>query len=378
MHAWRHTIIIYCPDSSSKQERRRCVRRVVGATHCLNRGQPAMKYKRIIVNRRRRLELVEEDLPNPRPGEVRLKILAAGVSFADVLMSQGIHPEARRPPFTPGWDVVGVVDVLGEGVQTVPQGATVASMPIIGGYAEYLCLPATELVRVPPQLDPAEAVCLILNYVTAYQMLHRSAQAVPGETALVHSAAGGVGTALLQLARLHGVETYGTASTAKLGTVESLGGHAIDYKRIDFLERVRSSARGAVDIVFDGIGGWNLVRSWRALTTGGRLVAYGLTATLAGGKRDLKGVLSTATAAAAVYTLRALTRRKKLSIYSIQMLKRRKPDWFRQDLTTLFDLLGRGQLQPLINRRLPLEQAALAHELLGKGDTVGKIVLVKA
>jgi NADPH2:quinone reductase len=335
-----------------------------------------MRYRRVIVNGKRQLEVVEEDLPDPRRGEVRLKMLAAGVSFADVLMRQGVHPEARRPPFTPGWDVVGAVDALGEGVQDVPPGATVAAMPIVGGYAEYLCLPATELVRVPPQLDPAEAVCLILNYVTAYQMLHRSAQARPGETALIHSAAGGVGTALLQLARLHGVQTYGTASTGKLSTVESLGGHAIDYKRTDFLERIRGSARGGVDIVFDGLADWNLLRSWRALNTGGRLVAYGLTSSLAGGKRDLKRLLSTATASAVMYILSVLTRRKRLSIYSIQMLKRRKPDWFRQDLTTLFDLLVRGDLKPVIDRRLPLEQAALAHELLGKGGTVGKIVLI--
>src|SRR5262245_66228920 len=108
-----------------------------------------MKYRRILVNRKRQLELVEEDLPNPRPGEVRLKILAAGVSYPDVMMRQGIHPEARRPPFTPGWDVVGAVDALGEGVEAVPLGATVAAMPIVGGYAEYLRLPVPALVRVP-------------------------------------------------------------------------------------------------------------------------------------------------------------------------------------------------------------------------------------
>jgi NADPH2:quinone reductase len=335
-----------------------------------------MKYRRIIVNRKRQLELVEEDLPNPLPGEVRLKMLAAGVSYPDVMMRQGIHPEARRPPFTPGWDVVGAVDVLGEGVGAVPLGATVAAMPIAGGYAEYLCLPETELVRVPPQLDPAEAVCLVLNYVTAYQMLHRSARAKPGETALIHAAAGGVGTALLQLARLNGVEAYGTASAGKLKTVASLGGHAIDYKRTEFLRVIRSSARGGVDIVFDGIGGWNLLCSWRALTPGGRLVAYGLLSSFAGGKRDIRRLLSSAAGWAAAYTLGLLARRKRLLIYSIQMLKRRKPDWFRQDLTTLFDLLARGELKPVIDRRLSLEQAALAHELLGKGETVGKIVLV--
>jgi NADPH2:quinone reductase len=268
------------------------------------------------------------------------------------------------------------VDALGEGVGAMPLGTTVAALPIVGGYAEYLCLPATELVPVPTPLDPAEAVCLILNYVTAYQMLHRYAQARPGETALVHGAAGGVGTALLQLARLHGVQTYGTASTGKLGTVESLGGHAIDYKRSDFLEQIRNSPGGGVDIVFDGIGGWNLLRSWRALTSGGRLVAYGLQSCFSGGKRDLKRLLSSAAGWAAAYALSLLTRRKRLSVYSIQMLKRSKPDWFRQDLTTLFDLLGRGELKPIIDRRLPLEQAPLGHELLGKGDTVGKIVLV--
>jgi NADPH2:quinone reductase len=338
-----------------------------------------MKYRRIIVNRKRQLELVEEDLPNPGPGEVRLKMLAAGVSLPDVMMREGIHPEARRPPFTPGWDVVGVVDALGElggGVEAVPLGAKVAALPIVGGYAEYLCLPAKELVRVPPQLDPAEAVCLILNYVTAYQMLHRSAQAKPGETALVHGAAGGVGTALLQLARLHGTEMYGTASTGKLRIVESLGGHAIDYKRSDFLKVIQGLPRGGVDIVFDGIGGWNLLRSWRALTRGGRLVAYGLQSSFVGGKRQLKKLLTSAAGWGAAYTLSLLSPRKRLFIYSIQMLKRRQPDWFRQDLTTLFDLLGRGELKPLIDRRLPLEQAALAQELLGKGEIVGKIVLV--
>src|SRR5262249_34199420 len=184
----------------------------------------------------------------------------------------------------------------------------------------YLCLAEAELVRVPPQLDPAEAVCLILNYVTAYQMLHRSARASPGETALVHGAAGGVGTALLQLARLHGVRTYGTASAGKLGTVESLGGHPLDYPPARFPQGIRGLPGGGVDVVFDGVGGWNLLRSWRALTPGGRLVAYGLGSFFVGGKRDLKRLLSGAAGWAAAYVLSLLARRKRLSVYSIQML----------------------------------------------------------
>jgi NADPH:quinone reductase-like Zn-dependent oxidoreductase len=335
-----------------------------------------MKYRRIIVNHARRLELVEDDLPNPRPGEVRVKILAAGVSLADVLMQEGIHPEARRPPFTPGWDVVGTVEALGEGVEGVPIGATVAAMPIIGGYAEYICCAAAELVRVPPQLDPAEAVCLPLNYVTAYQMLHRSAQAKPGETALIHSAAGGVGTALLQVAKLHGVTTFGTASAGKLNIVESFGGQPIDYWQCDFLKFSRGSTEGGVDIVFDGIGGWHLIRSFRALRKHGRLVAYGLSSSLTRGKRELKRVISDASGWAAMYLLKLLSWSKRFMVYSIQMLKRREPEWFRQDLTTLLGLLKRGELRPLIHRKLPLEQAALAQELLVKSETVGKVVLV--
>src|SRR5262245_7753603 len=279
-----------------------------------------MKYRRIIVNRKRQLELVEEDLPSPGQGEVRVKILAAGVSYPDVMMRQGIHPEARRLPFTPGWDVVGTVDALGKDDQGVPLGSIVAAMPIVGGYAEYLCLPAGELIPVPPTLDSAEAVCLILNYVTAYQMLHRSAQAKPGESALIHSAAGGVGTALLELARLHGIKTYGTASAGKLKTVENLGGRAIDYKGSDFLEEIRKLPVGGVDMVFDGIGGWNLLRSWRALTAGGRLVAYGLLSTFTDGRRDLKRLVSSAAGWATTYALSLLSRRKQLLIYSIQML----------------------------------------------------------
>jgi NADPH:quinone reductase-like Zn-dependent oxidoreductase len=339
-------------------------------------GSPRATNQRIIVNRKRQLELVEEDVPKPNPGEVRVKVLAAGVSYADVAMRNGIHPEARRPPFTPGWDVVGTVDVLGAGVTGVAPGTTVAAMPIVGGYAEYLCLPAAELVPVPPGVDPAEAVCLILNYVTAYQMFHRSARARPGETALVHGAAGGVGTALLELARLHGVKTYGTASAGKRGVVEGLGGHAIDYRHSDFVKEIRRLPAGGVDMVFDGIGGWNLVRSWRALARGGRLVAYGHLSSFAGGRRDFRKLVSSVAGWTTALALSLMSWRKRLWIYSIQMLKRRKPDWFRQDLTALLDLLARGELRPVIDRRLPLGQAALAHELVAKGDTVGKIVLV--
>jgi NADPH2:quinone reductase len=191
-----------------------------------------MKYKHIMIPQfggAENLLLLEDDLLEPQANEVGVKVLAAGVSFADILMREGAHPESmnRRTPFTLGWDLVGVVDKLGDKVSTWQTGQMVAALPIVGGYAEYVILPSNELVPVPPGLDPAEAVSLILNYTTAYQMLHRCADIKSGETILIHgNAAGGVGTALLQLGKLANLKMYGTASYEKHDIVSSLGGYS--------------------------------------------------------------------------------------------------------------------------------------------------------
>ncbi|MEJ2370042.1 MAG: alcohol dehydrogenase catalytic domain-containing protein, partial [Gemmatimonadales bacterium] len=161
-----------------------------------------MRHTRIVVNHYGgpdELRVLEEECPEPKPGEVRVEVLAAGVALPDVMMREGIHPETPSLPFTPGWDLVGAVDRLGDGVTGFEPSQIVAAMPISGAYAEYVCLPQRKLVPVPSGLDPAEAVSLVLNYVTAYQMLHRSAGVKAGQRALIHGASGGVGTALLQL-----------------------------------------------------------------------------------------------------------------------------------------------------------------------------------
>jgi len=192
-----------------------------------------MKHKRVIVTHYGgpdALQVIEEERPEPKKGEVRVNVLAAGVSLPDIMAREGIHPETPRVPYTPGWDLVGVVDRLGDGVTGVEPGQTVAALPIHGAYAEFICLPEDELVPVPVGLDPAEAVSLILNYVTAYQMLHRAAKVKPGQSVLIHGAAGGVGTALLQLGRLAGVTMYGTCSARGASAVTELGGIPIDYQ----------------------------------------------------------------------------------------------------------------------------------------------------
>jgi NADPH:quinone reductase-like Zn-dependent oxidoreductase len=344
-----------------------------------------MRHTRIIVTHYGgpdALRVVEEEIPEPKRDEVRVRVLAAGVSLPDIMAREGIHPETPPVPFTPGWDLVGLVDRLGEGASDVESGQIVAAMPIHGAYTEFVCLSQRQLVPVPSGLDAAEAVSLILNYITAYQMLHRSAKVKPGQRALIHGASGGVGTALLQLGRLAELEMYGTCSSRGAPAVSDLGGIPIDYQHQDFVKEIRRLTSEGVDVVFDPIGGTHLWHSRQALRPGGRVVGYGLTTSLRGegltsgrpGRRQrFRG-----TAIFGLYIAGGwlLPGRKRVTPYSIQTLKRLKPEMFRQDLIALFDLLQQKKIQPLIAQRFPLAEARQAQELLGKGGVIGKIVLV--
>lgn len=341
-----------------------------------------MKSLRIIVRRLGGPEVLEtlvEEAPEPGPGEVRVRVLAAGVSFAELLMREGIHPEKTTLPFTPGWDIVGVVDKTEGGTSQATVGQMVAALPIHGGYAQYICLPESELTPVPADLDPAEAVSLVLNYVTAYQMMRRVAHTSSGQRVLIHGAAGGVGTALLELGRLAGLEMYGTASLATHQIVSDLGATPIDYQKTDFVEEIHRLTGEGVDFVFDGVGEANVWRSFQALRSSGRVIAYGFTSflqegQLAGGLRyRLRGILRPAW-----YALRAFLSpgRRRILPYSIQYLKRWKPAWFREDLSALLDLLRDKKIKPMVAERIPLSEARRAHELLGQGSVRGKLVLI--
>ena len=344
-----------------------------------------MKHTRIVVTHYggpERLQVVEEECPAPKRGEVRVRVLAAGVSLPDVMMREGVHPETPRVPFTPGWDLVGVVDQLGDGIAGLEVGQTVAALPIHGAYAQFICLREPDLVPVPPGLDATEAVSLILNYITAYQMLHRTAKVNAGQRVLIHGAAGGVGSALLQLGRVAGLQMYGTCSARSAPAVSELGGIPIDYQQRDFVEEVHHLTGDGVDVVFDGIGGAHIWRSRKALRPGGRVVAYGLTGSLRGGRTAEAGagrrhrVRPVAVFAAYIAGGWLFPGRRRVAVYSIQWLRRIRPNWFRQDLIALFELLAQQRIKPLIAGRFPLAEARHAHEVLGQGGVVGKIVLV--
>ena len=335
-----------------------------------------MKHNRVVVTRHGGpdvLQMVETDLPEPKAGEVRVRVLAAGISAYDLMFRRSrLFPGTPRVPFTLGEDIAGVVDKLGDGVSTLEPGQQVAGatfcLGVGGGYAEHVCLPDSELVPVPPGQDPAEAVCLVVNYLTAYAALHRAAKVKKGERILVHGAAGGVGTALLQLGKLADLEMYGTASKHNHEAVTSLGAMPIDYRDEDFVKRIRELTGDGVDAVFDPIGGARQVlRSYRALCRGGRLAWFGVVATKKSGLRIIPFTVLMA-------ILLGLIPDGKRAPFSPDLAKDNA--WYRDTLMKLLDLLAKGSIKPLVAGRIPLGEAARAHDLLERGEYAGKVVLI--
>ena len=335
--------------------------------------------KRVVVDRfggSEVVRVVEDDDPRPGPGEVRVRVLAAGVSFTDAQLRAGTYLGGPKPPFTPGYELVGVVEELGPGCSRLREGDRVGALTVWGADAERVCVPEAYAVEVPEDLDPAEVVSLVLPYMTAYQLLHRAAMAKSGETVLVHGAAGRVGTAVLELGALAGLRIYGTASARDRAAVERLGAVAIDYRNEDFLARVRELTPDGVDVVLDSLGGPLSLRSFRALRPGGRLVVFGRYATLADGHKDWSAVIEWYATTASVALWGLLSLRRRMLAYRIQKLRIHHQDWFAADFAALLELLRRGEIHPVVAERLPLTDARRAHELLERSAATGKLVLV--
>jgi NADPH:quinone reductase-like Zn-dependent oxidoreductase len=312
-------------------------------------------------------KVIEDDIRDPGANELRVRILASGVAFADVLMRRGLYSGVPPLPYSPGYDIVGVVDSCGAGVAHWKSGDWVAAITMTGGYSRYIVLPESELVRVPPGLDPGETVSLILNYTTAYQLIHRIAKLHQGESVLIHGAAGGVGTAALQLGSLAGLKMFGTASKPKHDLVAALGGIPIDYRNEDFVQRA-----AGVDAVFDPIGGRNWRRSYRALGKGGRFIGYGMSAAIEGGRRSM--MLGAASFAWLGFA--SLMPGKSARWFNIMTERKKHPEWFREDLSQLLAMLQEKSIRPVVAERLPLRSAGRAHELLERASVTGKIVLM--
>ena len=307
-----------------------------------------MRNRRIVVSKRGEpsvLEVLTEDLPEPGPGEARVKTLAAGVSSYDVMLRRNWFP-GMKLPYTPGEDVVGVVDKLGDGVANWELGQRVALWTFgdAGGYAEYVCSPEDRLVPVPSSLDSVDAVALVVNYLTARVAGHEIAGVKAGERILVHGAAGGVGIALVQLGVLDGLTVYGTASDYNHELVRTLGATPIDYRNEDFVTRIRELTGDGVDVVFDVIGGSRqLWRSSQALRKGGRLVMLGMASAVKGGFRKVPGSML------AVALVNMLPNGKSTPMGpGMDKFPAENMDWYRESLAGFFDLAVSGRMTPVI------------------------------
>jgi NADPH:quinone reductase-like Zn-dependent oxidoreductase len=323
------------------------------------------------------LELAEyQTIPTPGPGEVRIKVLAAGTGFTDAFIRRGRYPDFKGPlPFTPGYELVGVVEAIGSGVPAELTGQSVADLCVVGGYAQYAIRPARFLVPVPGDLDPAEAVCIPLAYLTAYQMLTRYRRLSRGATILVIGASGTVGTALLDLARHFGLKAIGTCSAANIAAVERFGATAIDYRASDFVEAVRSLIPAGVDMVFDAIGGAHFARSFACLAPGGLLVGYGAQMMAVGDSTVLSAGLGMVRLKL-WNAMSGLFGGRGAVFYSITSRRSTHPDDFKTDMAALFDLLRDRAIHPVVVERLPLTAARDVHTRIDAGGLGGKIVLL--
>lgn len=318
------------------------------------------------------LQVRELPLPEPGPGEVRVRVRASGVGSTDIIMRRGTYQFAPPIPFAPGYEVVGTVEALGAGVQTLQIGQRVAALAVYGGYGEVVVRRAEEFIPVPDGVDDADVVALILNYATAFQMIERVAKPQKGQSALVTGANGGVGTALLELLCLRGVAPIGAASASEHDLIRSYGATAIPARGIPVDVSVRALLPEGVDVAFDIVGGHGTAQAIRATKRGGMVVGYGFMGTMKNGKQSTGLVLLTLWSA----LIGARLAGRRGAFYGITGLYRKDPRPFREDLPKLFDLLQRGQIRPKIAARLPLLEARRANEMLEAGGLRGKIVLI--
>jgi NADPH:quinone reductase len=315
-----------------------------------------------------RLQEVDLPLEAPKAGELRIRVLASGVGFTDITKRRGSDLFAPPFPFVEGYEVVGEVDAVGDGVAGFAPGQRVCALTVYGAWAEYFTRGSDDFVPVPEHLDDAEVLALILNYVTAYQMIHRTARMRPGQTALVTGANGGVGTALLELLRAHGVRALGSASRRHFDLIRGLGGEPIESRALPLDAAVRDVVPNGVDVVFDGLGGRQTGECVRATRRGGLVIGFGTTA--ARGKLDtLRGLLS-------LFVGSRLTFRRG-TFYGITALYRKDKRPFKEDLPKLFELLDARKIRPRIAARLPLLAGREGERLLEAGGVEGKVVLLR-
>jgi synaptic vesicle membrane protein VAT-1 len=324
------------------------------------------------------LEVRETSDPHPREGEVCIRVHAAGLNFSDVMARQGLYPDAPSPPMVMGYECAGVVEALGPGVTEPALGTRVIAMCRFGGQADLVCVAADQVFGIPDDMSFDEAAALPVNYLTAYHMLFEVARIRPGDRVLVHMAAGGVGTAVLQLCRtVDDVTTFGTASSHKHDHVRAHGcHHPIDYHRTDYAEEVRRLTDGrGVDVILDALGGADWKKGYGLLRPAGMLVAFGFGNMNSGGRRRLLHVMRQLTGIPLYSPMRLMGDNKSVAGVNMGHLWDEKA-LIRREMTALVALYQDGKIRPHVGASVPFDRAAEAHRMLEEGRNLGKVLLV--
>lgn len=322
-------------------------------------------------------EFRDSPAPEPQPGQVLIKVDAFGLNFADVMARKGLYREAPKPPFVPGYEVVGRIEKPGAGITHFSKGQRVAAFTRFGGYAEYACTPATAVVSIPEKMSHVVAAALATQYCTAYHAACEATNLFPGERVLIHAAAGGVGTALVQLAKLKGCEIFGTAgSDEKLAYLKRIGvDHPINYRTQDFVDEIRTTLNGEpLDVVFDSLGGKSYRRSKSLLGPGGRIVSYGVAESVGKGSglwNMLKAVLNFGL----MHPVALIMKSQAAIGVNMLQIADHKPQVLQRCLQNVAQLINDGKLAPQSGAVYRAGQIAEAHALLEGRTSTGKIVV---
>jgi len=327
------------------------------------------------------LESREVPDPQPKSGEVLIRVKSIGINFADLLQRMGLYPRTPKTPFIPGLEIAGVVDkTVNEGKggedETLKKGDAVTAITNFNAYAEWVAVPARYVFRIPQGMTFDDAAAIPVNYLTAYHSVFVMGNMQAGDRILVHGAAGGVGIAAVQLARARGLVVFGTAGRAKQEYLRKIGvDHPIDHEKSDFVEVVRKYAPDGIEMVMDPIGGRSLARSEKCLGSTGRLVVYGFSASVgAGGKRSISRSLIALLQTPRFHPLKLLSRNISVIGVNLGQMQSRIA-LVRSEMDDLFRMYGAGKIKPVIAKTFRLEEAAAAHEFIHNRKNIGKVIL---
>jgi len=327
------------------------------------------------------LEAQEVPDPQPKTGEVLIRVKAIGVNFADLLQRMGIYPGTPKPPFIPGLELAGVVERMVEGSrpaggEPLRPGDAVVALTNFNAYAQWAAVPVSQVYRLLPGMGFEDGAAIPGNYLTAYHALFAMGNLQRGDRVLIHGAAGGVGIAAVQLARAGGLTIFGTAGPSKQEYLRKIGvDHAIDYEKTDFVQTVRKFAPDGIEMVMDPIGGRSFARSFECLGAGGRLVVYGMSAAAGpDGKRSWARGLTALLQMPRFHPLRLM--RQGVSVIGINLgAMQSRPAALRAELDEIFHMYGAGKIKPVIGKTFPLDQAAAAHRYIHERKNIGKVIL---